>query len=183
MNHFRLIAAGVDVSGVNAEMDAAPELWGQNGYRIADPSSPHHGVPDIWLRWRDAADLTTPDAHTEPHFPVFWPAWERLPSLHAIVRNLSHVANATALGGVLITKVPPGKEVKPHVDDGWHARFYDQKYYLVLRGNPLCLNYCGEDVEVFRAGDVWEYPNSVTHSTVNNGHTDRVTCIICFRTA
>ncbi|MGD0107060.1 MAG: aspartyl/asparaginyl beta-hydroxylase domain-containing protein [Rhodopila sp.] len=180
-SRFRLIAQGVEVAGVNAELDAHPELWSENAYRTGDPNSVHHGVPDIWLRWRDKAELVSPESYREPHHPVFWPAWRLLPSLHPIVRNLSHVVDSVALGGVLITKIPSGGEVKPHIDTGWHAGFYDTKLYLVLRGNPLCLNYCGDDVESFRAGDVWEFPNSVSHSVKNGGPTDRITVIICFR--
>lgn len=183
MSHFSLIAQGVDVSGVNAELDAHPELWSANQYRTEDPTSPHHGVPDVWVRWRRPEELTGKESHVEPHLSAFWPAWGMLPSLHPIVRNLAHVVNAVQLGGILITKIPPGQQVRPHVDHrGWHARWYDTKLYLTLRANPLCLNYCGDDVENFRAGDVWEFPNSVVHSVVNNGPTDRITCIICFRT-
>jgi hypothetical protein len=176
--NFQLIAAGVDVAGVNAELDAHPELWSENAYRTGNPDSVHHGVPDIWLRWRPLAELVSPRSFREEHFSTFWPAWRALPSLHPIVRNLSHVVDSVQLGGILITRIPAGGEVRPHIDDGWHARFYDTKLYLVLRGNPLCLNYCGDDVENMRAGDVWEFPNSVMHSVKNGGATDR----ICFRT-
>jgi len=180
--NFRLIAAGVDVSAVNAELEANPGLWGQNGYRTDDPNSIHHGVPDIWLRWRAKTDLTTPESFREPHFSVFWPAWHALPSLHTIVRNLGHVVNSVQLGGILITRIPAGEQVRPHTDDGWHARHFDTKLYLVLRANALCLNYCGDEVEHYRVGDVFEFPNSVKHSVVNRGSTDRISVIICFRT-
>ncbi len=180
---FRLIAAGVDVTALNAELDAAPELWGQNGFRTAAPDSVHHGVPDIWLRWRPEAELTTPETFNEEHWPVFWPAWHHLPSLHPIVRNLGPIVGATALGGIIITRVPAGGEVKPHVDVGWHAKHYDTKLYLTLRANALCLNHCDGHAEHFREGDVWEFPNSLEHSVVNCGDTDRITAIICFRTA
>ena len=183
MGLFRLLAAGVDVSGVVHELDANPALWDANGYRTEDAASPHHGVPDIWLRWRRKSELVSPDSYGEPHFSAFWPGWGLLPSLHPIVRNLSHAVDAVQLGGILITRVPPAGEVKPHIDRGWHASHYDTKLYLVLKANPLCLNYCGGEVEHFRAGDVWEFPNSVEHSVLNRGPTERVTVIICFRTA
>jgi hypothetical protein len=83
MSRFRLIASGVDVSGVNAELEAHPELWDANTDRTADPSSPHHGIPDIWIRWCDPKFQYYVTGFTD------WPAWHALPSLHSIVRNLS----------------------------------------------------------------------------------------------
>ena len=180
---FRLIAQGVDVSAVNAELDARPDLWDQNRYRTQAEDSPHHGVRDIWCRWRDPAELARPEDHREPHWAVNWPAWDALPSLHLIVRNLSHVVDATARGAILITQTPAGGQVKPHVDIGWSAQHFDTKLYLVLRSNPLCLNWCNGLAENFRAGDVWSYPNNVLHSVENNGETPHENCIICFRTA
>ena len=182
MSLFTLIAQGVDVSGVNRELAAAPELWNRDTYRTENETSPHREVDDIWLRWRDPAELTTPDAHREPHWAVNWPAWHALPSLHPIVRNLSHVVDATARGGILITRTPAGGQVKPHVDDGWSARFFGTKLYLILQSNARCLIHCGDDVENCRAGDVVEYPNSIIHSVHNDGSTPHVNVIICFRT-
>lgn len=181
-NPFRLIAQGVDVSGINAELDTHPELWDQNRYRTQAEDSPHHGASDIWCRWRHWDDLTTPEDHREPHWAVNWPAWGILPSLHPIVRNLSHVVDATTRGAILITRTSPDAQIKPHVDIGWSAQHFDTKLYLVLRSNPLCLNMCDGHVENFRAGDVWSYPNSVLHSVRNEGATDHVNAIICFRT-
>lgn len=182
MSNFKLIAAGVETDGVLAQLQAMPEAWNANTYRTATPGSPHKDVSDIWLRWRSYDELSSTKAHREPHFPAFWPAWALLPSLHQIVRNLSHVVSATYTGAILVTRTPPGGSVKPHIDKGWSAQFYDTKLYLVLQSNAKCLNYCGGEVENFRAGDVWQYPNNILHSVENNGETDHINVIICFRT-
>lgn len=181
MSNFRLIAQGVDVSAINAELDAAPELWGQNGHRVENQDSPHRGVPDIWLRWRPAAELVGSESYSEPHFSTFWPAWHALPSLHPIVRNLSHAVNATMLGGILITRIMPGESVKSHVDAGWHASFYNFKAYLCLQGNPLSLNWVEDEPFNPRGGDVFEFSNQKLHRVTNEGATPRVTAIICFK--
>jgi hypothetical protein len=176
---FKLIAQGVDVSGINRELENQPHLWNRDRFRTESLDSPHHGISDIWCRWRDPRELTSAKSHHEPHAAVNWPAWDALPSLHPLVRNLSHVVDATHRGGILITKTPPMCQVKPHVDTGWHARFYETKLYIVLRSNPLCLNTCGDAVENFREGDVWQYPNNILHSVLNNGHGDHVNVIVC----
>lgn len=182
MSAFKLIASGVDVSRVNAELAAYPEMWGARGYRISDPTSPHHGVPDIWLRHRNLNELDRPNSHHEPHFAEFYPEWWALPSLHPIVYGLMAHMKAVYLGGILITKIPPGESVKPHSDaGGWHAEFNNHKLYLVLKANPFCINYCDGEAENFRQGDVWEFSNLVDHSVVNNGDTERQTVIISMR--
>jgi hypothetical protein len=184
VSNFRLLASGVEVSGVLAELDAHPELWGQNGNRTDDPASVHHRVPDIWLRWRRRSELTTPESYREPHFSAFWPAWSALPSLHPIVRNLGHMVDSIALGGILITRIEPGQSVKPHHDrGGWHSEWYDFKCYLCLRGNPLSLNWVEDEPFNPRAGDVFEFSNQKVHRVTNDGPTPRVTAIICYRTA
>lgn len=182
VSKFRLIAQGVDVSRVNAELDAQPELWNARRYRTEAEDSPHRGINDIWVRWRAAEELTSEASHVEPHFSVDWPAWGALPALHPIVRNLSHVVDARVRGGILITETPPGCQVQPHIDRGWHPEFYDTKLYLVLQSDPRCLHYCGGDIENFRAGDVWQYPNNVEHSVVNRGDAAHRNVIICLRT-
>jgi len=177
LSRFRLIGQGVDVSAINDQLDAQPDLWGQNPARTNDPNSPHHGIPDIWARWR-APDEPADDA---PHFACFWPAWRALPALHSVVHNLSRVVGSVHLGGILVTSTPGGGQVRPHVDSGWHARFYNCKLYLVLRSNPLCLNWCDGEAENFRGGDVWTYPNDVLHSVENQGTTPHTNVIICCR--
>lgn len=182
MKHFSLIAQGVDVSGVNAELNAQPELWNARTYRTERPDSPHNGIDDIWVRWRAEAECTSHERINEMHYPVFWPAWYALPSLHPIVRNLSHAVNATALGGILITKIRPGEMVKPHIDKGsWHAETFNVKCYLCLAGNPLSLNWVEDEPFNPREGDVFSFSNQKLHHVTNEGSSDRVTCIICFR--
>lgn len=182
MSNFRLIAQGVDVSGVNAELDAAPELWDSYTYRTKDEASPHKLIRDIWVRGRAPEEIEKTGTASEPHFAVDWPAWDALPSLHPIVRNLSHMVDARHRGGILITETPPGKMVKPHIDHGWHPEFYDTKLYLVLQSDPRCLHFCGGDCENMRSGDCWSYPNNVLHSVVNKGQQPHRNVIVCFRT-
>ena len=80
----------------------------------------------------------------------------------------------------MITKIPPGGMVKPHVDHGWHADYYD-KYAVQLQGN-CDQAFCFEN-ESFSAlpGDVYWFNNKVEHWVVNNSSEDRMTMIICIR--
>lgn len=182
MTAFELIAEGIEVAPLLTQLEACPELWGQHPGRTRE-GSPHFGIPDIWVRYRARDEITEPAKANEPHFASFYPAWYDLPALHPIAFGLMTRLNATYLGGILITKIPAGKEVKPHTDlGGWHAQNMPLKVYVPLQSNPLCVNYCGGDSVVMKTGEAWSFDNLVEHSVVNGGDEDRITLICCFRT-
>jgi len=182
VSHFRLVAQGVDVVGVNAELADHPEIWGARTYRTADPTSPHAVSRDVWLRYRKLEELTCPADYRTQHFAEFYPEWRLLPALHPIVYGLMSHLRAVYLGGILITEIPAGGRIATHNDRGsWHAEFMNTKLYLVVRDNPWCLNHCGGDTVHMREGDVWAFDNLVDHSVENNGPTVRQTVIISMR--
>lgn len=176
MSAFGLIAS-VPVAAIAAQLDTMPELWNVNTARRDAPDSPHSAMSDIWVRYGEGAI-----DHQAPHVSVMHPAWFMLPQMHGLVFDLMRSQCSTQLGGILITRIPPGGEVQPHDDRGsWHAEFYNRKVYVVLRSNARCLNECdGEEVGM-RAGEVWTFDNLRSHSVVNGGTTERITLIICMR--
>lgn len=177
--HLERIASGINVGPALAQLNAHPELWNEHPNRTAE-NSPHYGIPDIWLRYRPLEELTSPERFREPHFATFYPAWYALPALTPIVFGLMAKVRATYLGGILITKIPPGCRVKPHDDRGsWHAEAMNCKVYVPLQANERCVNYCENDSAVMRAGEAWTFNNLLHHSVENNGDTDRITLIVC----
>lgn len=183
MKHFRKISGGIDVTEARSQLEAQPELWNVHHQRLKNPSGPFAGTSDIWVRYRAIEELTAPGKFGEPHFPVWYPAWHALPALHPIIFGLMVKTQAVHLGGVLITKIPPGGEVGWHHDRGsWHAEFYDCKVYVPLKTNGRCVNYCGDESLVMREGEAIYFDNLVTHSVVNDGDAERVTLIVCLRT-
>lgn len=163
---------------------ATPELWDAHPFRTqGGPDSPFDRTSDIWVRWRAPEELTEPRSFGEPHFATWYPAWRALPSLHQIVFHLMHKVRATHLGGILITRIPAGEQVKPHSDaGGWHAEFYDTKFYLPLQTNELCVNWCEDERVVMRVGEAWRFENRVMHGLINDGEIDRISAIICMKT-
>lgn len=180
MGHFEKIASGIDVGPLLAQIEAQPELWCVHPERTHADESPFAGTSDIWVRFRDKRELTEPKHYGEMHYPVFYPAWDKLPALRPIVFHVMSLVRATHLGGILITKIPAGGWIKPHNDRGsWHAEFYGTKVYVGVKSNPHCVNYCEDEASVITAGDVVTFNNLLTHSVENNGFTDRITAIIC----
>lgn len=181
MRNFIKIASGVEVLPLLLDLYRQPELWNSNTARTGGKGS-FEGTDDIWVRFRAREDLTTPEAYREPFIPVFYPAWHALPHLRPIVFGLMSRCEAVQLGGILITRVPGGQQVKPHDDRGrWHPEFFTTKAYLPLATNPACYSTCEDERVVMRAGDCWIFDNLKNHATVNNGETDRITVIVSMR--
>lgn len=181
MNNFRRILFGLPIWPALAQLDAQPELWGQNPERIAVEGSPHAQSSDIWLRFRPKAELHEPSDYGAPHFAEMWPAWHALPGLHAITFDVMRAVEATYLGGCLITRIPPGAQILPHVDRGWHPTFNNEKVYVILRANDRCINYCGDEECYMPPATAWTFRNDIEHAVVNGGETERVAMILTMR--
>lgn len=158
------------------------QLWNDNKERTTSESNEHREVDDIWLRYAAKDKL---EEHKLPHIPVWYPSWHILTEIKPLVLSIAGVANAEMIGGVLITKVPVGKQVYPHVDTGWHVDFYD-KIYVQLQGNKDQSFYCEDEhgIEKFspKTGDVYLFDNRKKHWVINGSDEDRMTLIICVRT-
>lgn len=175
------LAENIPVAALLLDLYRQPALWNAHDARTA-AEGPFAGTDDIHIRFRDPAELVSREAYAEPFRCVWYPAWQALPHLRPIVFGLMARVEAVELGGVMITRVPPGEQVKPHTDKGrFHAEFYNIKVYVPLMTNPAVVSTCADEVVVMRAGDAWSFPNDLVHSTVNDGDCDRVTLIVCMR--
>lgn len=172
--NIKLLAEGVNVAPMLWALQSHPELWDTHKTRTEDPTSPHHGLSDIWARY--AAEGEDP---TGPHESVWYPCADLLP-VRQLVYPLMSEFGGTRLGGVLITKIPAGKECKPHTDPGWHARYYE-KFAIQIQSAPgqaFCFD--GESLET-RPGDVFWFDNAYTHWVTNPTPYDRITLIACIQ--
>jgi hypothetical protein len=172
---IKLLSGGVNVAPMLWSLQEHPELWDQNASRTEDRDSPHHGLHDIWTRY------AAPDVDGgQPHESVWYPCADMLP-VRELVYPLMAALGGDQLGGVLITKIPPGKTCKPHTDPGWHARYY-QKFALQIQSHPKQgFHFDGESL-VSKPGDLYWFDNRFTHWVDNDSDQDRVTLIVCIRT-
>ena len=171
---IKLVDSRWDVLPLLYALEANPSLWNQNTGRTAPVDSPHHGIDDIWCRFAE-----TVEAFVSPHVSQWWPASDVLP-IRSMARKVMAMTGAEQLGGILITRVPAGKEVLPHTDLGWHARYYD-KIAVSLQSHPKQVyGFDGQGLET-KPGDVFWFDNSQTHWVKNPTPFDRVTAIFCVR--
>ena len=162
------------------EIKAHPELWNQHTLRTAIYE--HSNVSDIWCRYNAWENFNGDrQAFNAPHVSAWYPAAEVLTALKPMVLDLMKQVEGLELGGVLITKIPPHGEVKPHIDGGWHATYYD-KFAIQLASSPdqaFCFE--GESHSA-KPGESYTFDNAYTHWVTNNSDIDRMTLIVCIRT-
>jgi len=178
--YFEKLPLTFDVAPLLAELDSAPWVWNRRRERREFPDSPHRDVDDIWLRFHPAG---LPRTVQEPFFSVWYPESEALSDAKRICSDVIHFVRATYLGGILITRIPPGKRVFSHHDRGpWHAGFHETKVYVALKSNEDCTNLFGpigvEESFTMAAGEVWQFNNQVFHQCLNDGGSDRISLII-----
>ena len=179
MTRFVQLASGVDVVPVMLELNRAADLWDRDPERRLYPGTPHAAMTDITVRYMPEAHVTMETRRTE-HRNVFWPAWHALPSLRPMVFALMTRVQATELGSILITKLPPGKMIAPHSDAGnWAPCHYNCKCHITLAGTALVR--CDEDAVTMKQGDIFTFDNLLLHSVECVGNSDRIVVIISMR--
>jgi hypothetical protein len=180
MKFFHQLAAGLDVGPLMHALARQPELWNQNTLRTAHPGTAHAAVSDIWLWFNEVPLEGTTISVAQDREVIAYPAWEKLPQAREIIFNLMRRVEGVRLGRVIITKLPPGKIITPHVDGGAPATFYT-RYQIALQSLPGALFHIDDETAGLQTGEVWMIDNSVEHSVVNNSADDRVVMIVDIR--
>jgi hypothetical protein len=178
---FLRLAERIDVTPINLELLRVRDLWDANTTRKTYGGSPHRAMSDIWVRFRDPAEIVGLDSHKSEYRNIFWPAWQCLPSLRPLISALKNRVDAVELGNILITRLPAGASILPHDDRGsWAAEYYNCKLHTTLAGTALVR--CGAETVRMKEGEVWTFDNLIEHEIVNDGASDRVSLIVSMRT-
>lgn len=175
---MQYVASGANIAPLMSAIEAHPELW--NLHTTRTEVYEHSEVSDIWVRYNAIKNFTGDrEAFNAEHDSVWYPAADVL-EIKTFLLDFMRLVEGTRLGGVLITKIPPGGKVAPHVDEGWHARYYE-KYAIQLLGNlRQAFHFEGESFSAL-PGDIYSFDNSQPHWVTNDSDTDRMTLIVCLR--
>jgi hypothetical protein len=175
MEKIKVIQTSLPVGGIYWRLQQNPQLWNEFTTRTENPTSPHHGLDDIWARFGDPSRAVD----GSPHESFWYPAADLL-GIKPLCLDIMRLANGVELGGVLITRIPPGKQCRPHVDHGWHASRYE-KYGVQITSAPG-QEFCFDDQRLeTRPGDLFWFNNQFTHWVTNDTPYERVTMIVCIR--
>lgn len=180
--HLRMVRErAFDVSVLQAQLQAQPQVWDTIRLRTEHPQSPHREVSDIWLRYNPIENFHGDmQAFNAEHTPEWYPVSESLPAACALAAQVMQDQGALELGAVLITKIPTGCQVYPHIDQGWHARYFE-KFAVQIKGHPhQAFRFEGEKL-VTHDGDLFWFDNAYPHWVTNDSDEDRITLIVCIR--
>lgn len=175
----------ISVERLLSEVELSSDMWDQHTLRTRMyPDSPHRECHDIWIRYNswENFDPSHPEAFSNEHKPVWYSAYIALPSVKSVIEQVADLVPYSELGGVLVTKVPPGKQVYPHSDAGrWHSEYYDKKILVLLQSAPKqSFNFPNMSFEG-KSGDVFVFDNHVTHSVTNESDIDRISLIMAVK--
>lgn len=179
-SHFK-IAEGFDVLPLQQALKSNPQLFGQHRQRAEAYISPHTAMSDIWVRYNHIDNYKDLARFNEEHDSVWYPAYREIPEIKPLVFGLMSLVQGERLGGVLITKVPPGGRIEPHTDHGWHAGYYS-KFYIPIQNAEGATFSFPDGVIRPSLGDVYWFDNSFPHWVENNSKEDRIALIVCIRT-
>lgn len=155
-----------------------PEVWNIHRYRT---KGPHRELSDIWVRYNPIENFTGDmQAFNAEHVSQWYQVAEELPEAKRLSELIAQEFSAKRLGAVLITKIAPGKQCYPHVDQGWHAGFYE-KFALQIKGNRQQSFHVEDCMLRTRTGDLFWFDNSHRHWVLNPSDEDRITMIVCLR--
>ena len=178
MQPYNKMGIRFDVDGLKSWLEEC-NLWGEYPQRCTE-GSPHDEIVDIWARFKDPSKcIETGDwsAFVDEHKSEWL---KDIPFVKDICHKLMRYTNGERLGGVLITKLKPGGRVKPHIDKGWHAEYYD-KYYLAIK-NEAGARFCFNEGDIEPGeGDVYAFRNDKLHWVDNDSSEDRIAMIVCIK--
>ena len=184
--YFNKIAVGFNVMPLQIALRRQPRLFGKYDMRCVG-NSPHRESTDIWVRYNaienvlnNEGQLNATHPANKEHRPVGYPAYYQLPDIRAVIFDLMRVVEGEELGTILLVKIPPGKQIYPHIDGGWSAEYY-AKYYIAVQSAPgNSFNF--PDGSIFpTVGDAYWFDNSVLHDAKNESNDDMVMLIVTIK--
>jgi hypothetical protein len=190
MKWFRKIGDTFDpdsvvLSEVRDELYRQPLFWGKSP-RVTFPGSPHRDTEDIVLRGPVGIhSKSLQELHVEIACEDY-PASELMPATLRMANNLAyllsspemqHLDSPLRLGRVILTKLPPGKSIHPHKDEGAVPEFY-RRCHLVVEGGDENVFLIADEVQVMQSGEMWECDVRELHTVVNLMEDARVHLIV-----
>lgn len=186
--YFSLVSAGHDVAPLLAALQRQPELFDVYSERRkshGDIESPHKEMTDIWLRHNDRRPFDSGERpwseFNDPHDAVWYPSYDRLPESKPLIFDAMRHTEAEHLGGILLTKLPPGKSIMPHTDHGWHAQVHEKLMLHLQCDEGAIFGFPEEQIMRAQAGDLYWFRNDIPHWIYNGSRRDRVVMIISIR--
>ena len=183
--HYAKIADNLDVLPLQTALLRQPKLFGKYPFRGTVEGSPHSDMQDIWVRFNDVTPYLEKgnlQGITDEHDSVWYQSDYAIPQVLKIVFDLMRIVEGERLGGILITKLPPGGKIEKHIDGGWHAEYYDKYFVPILNEEGATFSF-ESGVITPKVGEAYWFDNSVPHWVDNNSNADRIAMVVCIKSA
>jgi quercetin dioxygenase-like cupin family protein len=177
---FKKILSGLNVEPIRLSLFSNPQLWDQNPQRRIGNGSPHSEMTDIWVRFGDTSNGDFSSSVAE-HDSIWYPSADVIEGAKRIAFDVMAAVDGERLGGILITKLPPGGRIHPHSDSGWHAEYYEKFYVAISAPDKSVFGFDGGEI-IADNGDCWLFRNNIAHWVINDSDQDRISMIICIKT-
>jgi hypothetical protein len=177
MKNFKLLARDLPVHYLLDIVDAHPDWWSELTLRQSYPGSAHKETQSIILSGTsETTDLQKIfDDLTQVQYPHMA---ECADALSAILRPcLEALPKVTSFGRIIIAKLPSGKAVDPHIDEGRYAEAY-MRLHVPMRTNAAAWLKSGDETCAFKDGELWWFNHRISHAAFNLGDTDRIHLIV-----
>jgi len=169
------------VDAIRKRLDALGYMWDEYPHRRISQGTPHSEMTDIWLRF---GDISKGIEHVAgEHESIWYPAAQRMPDeFFKLIDWLYNEVEGVALGGILITKLPAGGRIQPHTDNSWHSREYEN-FHIAINTPKDSVYWFNSGGLTSQNGDINWFRNDLEHWVENNSSDDRISMIVCIKTA
>lgn len=178
--YIALTEHSFDVAPIMAELAAHEHLWNEYKGRSNHPKSPHRDTDDIWLRFAEHNIGQYAFKESEPHKSVWYPCADQLPLTKALAEHMFDITGSKILGGVLLIRIPPGKNIYPHRDFLWHAQVH-QKFVVQLHGNARQIFEFNDGGLSALTGQTYTIDNRQPHWVLNPTNEPWINMTVCHR--
>lgn len=101
---------------------------------------------------------------------------ELLDLVAPIIKDLEGLHNGR-VGKALFIKLPPSKDVNPHIDFGDYLESV-RRHHIAILTNPKVSFIIDGEKQFMDIGECWEVNNNKMHQVWNEGDTDRIHLLI-----
>lgn len=173
---FKTIGIDCDTTRLLEAARTHPRLWQADPERANYPGSPHAEAQAIIIRGPEERSAAAVFCDLEQ---VDYPAAQVLETeLAEIVDELLvRVGDVRDIGRVMITRLPPGGKIAPHIDEGPYAEHYD-RFHVCLEGDEGNTFLCAGEVLHPMRGEMFWFNHKLEHAIENHGDRERVHLIV-----
>ena len=180
MTDFQRIHHRTTLEPLIRQIENHPELWNQHPLRTKYTGTVHSDSSDIWIKYNDVNAKDLIDEMFNGKNAINYPAFYVLSGVYGLLSSLMQRVRGERLGRVLVTKLPPGGKILPHIDEGETSSYYDRFHIVLSEGGYFS---CGKSKIKMRFGEIWWFNNQKTHSVENDSENDRIHLIVDIRLA